>query len=95
MSTPNSQLWEVFIRSRNGLAHKHVGSVHAADATLAMQAARDIYTRCGEGLSIWIVPSNSIVASDPADKDMMFEPSLSKPYRHPTFYEVPDEVGHM
>jgi len=25
-------LWEVFIRPRRGLAHSHVGSVHAADA---------------------------------------------------------------
>lgn len=95
LKTPNTPLWEVFIRSRNGLAHKHVGSLHAADATLAMQAARDLYTRRGEGLSVWIVPSAAIVASDPTDKDMMFEPALSKPYRHPTFYDVPDEVGHM
>ncbi len=95
MATPDTPLWEVFIRSRNGLAHKHVGSLHAADATLAMQAARDLYTRRGEGLSVWIVPSAAIVASDPADKAMMFEPALSKPYRHPTFYDVPDDVGHM
>jgi ring-1,2-phenylacetyl-CoA epoxidase subunit PaaB len=95
MSTQNIQLWEVFIRSRNGLAHKHVGSLHATDATLALQAARDIYTRRGEGLSIWIVPSDSVVASDPAEKGMMFEPAMSKIYRHPTFYDVPDEVGHM
>jgi ring-1,2-phenylacetyl-CoA epoxidase subunit PaaB len=88
-------LWEVFIRSRNGLAHKHVGSLHAADATLALQAARDLYTRRGEGLSIWIVPSNAIIASDPAEKGMMFEPTASKIYRHPTFYEIPDDVGHM
>ena len=95
LRTPNTPLWEVFIRSRNGLAHKHVGSLHAADATLALQAARDLYTRRGEGLSIWIVPSNAIIASDPADKGMMFEPTVSKVYRHPTFYDVPDEVGHM
>jgi len=94
MATPNVPLWEVFIRSRNGLAHKHVGSLHAADATLALQAARDIYTRRGEGLSIWIVPSNAIIASDPTEKGMMFEPAESKIYRHPTFYDVPDEVGH-
>ncbi len=68
MTTPNTQLWEVFIRSRNGLAHKHVGSLHAADTTLALQAARDIYTRRGEGLSIWVVPSNAITASDPSEK---------------------------
>ena len=93
--TPDTPLWEVFIRSRNGLAHKHVGSLHAADAILAMQAARDLYTRRGEGLSVWIVPSSAIIASDPADKAMMFDPAATKPYRHPTFYDVPDDVGHM
>ena len=93
--TPNTPLWEVFIRSRNGLAHKHVGSLHAADATLALQAARDLYTRRGEGLSLWVVPSAAIIASDPDDAGMMFEPTASKIYRHPTFYEVPDEVGYM
>jgi ring-1,2-phenylacetyl-CoA epoxidase subunit PaaB len=77
------------------LSHRHVGSVHAADAAMALAAARDVYTRRGEGLSIWVVPSASITASDPADKDMLFEPTGSKIYRHPTFYDVPDEVGHM
>ena len=88
-------LWEVFIRSRSGLAHKHVGSLHATDADLALRAARDVYTRRGEGLSIWVVPSAAIIASDPADKDTLFEPTASKVYRHPTFYKVPDDVGHM
>lgn len=92
---PDSLLWEVFIRSRNGLAHRHAGSLHAPDATLALQAARDLFTRRGEGLSLWVVPSNAIIASDPADKAMMFEPAESKIYRHPTFYEVPEDVGHM
>jgi len=95
MTDAPTPLWEVFIRGRNGLAHKHVGSVHAADATLALQAARDVYTRRGEGLSIWVVASSAIIASDPTDKGAMFEPTGSKIYRHPTFYEVPDEVGNM
>jgi ring-1,2-phenylacetyl-CoA epoxidase subunit PaaB len=95
MSEKHLPLWEVFIRSRSGLAHKHCGSVHAADAEMALQAARDVYTRRGEGNSIWVVPSSAIVASDPSDKDGLFEPAMSKIYRHPTFYEVPDEVGHM
>jgi ring-1,2-phenylacetyl-CoA epoxidase subunit PaaB len=95
MSEKHLPLWEVFIRSRSGLAHKHCGSIHAADAEMALQAARDVYTRRGEGNSIWVVPSSAIVASDPSDKDELFEPALSKIYRHPTFYDVPDEVGHM
>ncbi|MGN6464439.1 MAG: 1,2-phenylacetyl-CoA epoxidase subunit PaaB [Rhizobiaceae bacterium] len=88
-------LWEVFIRPRNGLAHKHCGSVHATDAVMALQAARDVYTRRGEGTSIWVVPSASITASDPGQKDENFEPAASKIYRHPTFYDIPDDVGHM
>ena len=95
MTETTTPLWEVFIRSRNGMAHRHVGSVHAADAELALQAARDVYTRRGEGLSIWVVPSSAIIASDPDDKGMLFEPTASKIYRHPTFYEVPEEVGNM
>ncbi len=95
MNEPATPLWEVFIRSRNGLAHKHVGSIHAADGEMALQAARDTYTRREEGLSIWVVPSATIVASDPSDKGMLFEPAVGKVYRHPTFYEVPDEVGNM
>ena len=63
-------LWEVFIRSRNGLSHKHVGSLHAADATLALQAARDVYTRRGEGLSVWVVPNGlELVAFDRHQRD--------------------------
>ena len=91
MATPNIPLlWEVFIRSRNGLAHKHVRiAARGGYATMALQAARDIYTRRGEGLSIWVVPSNAITASDPSEKGMMFEPAESKIYRHPTFYDVP------
>ena len=42
-------LWEIFIRSAHGLAHKHVGSLHAADGTMALENARDVYTRRSEG----------------------------------------------
>lgn len=88
-------LWEVFIRPRNGLAHRHCGSLHAADATMALQAARDVYTRREEGQSIWVIPSSEIVASDPQSKDIFFEPAADKIYRHPSFYDIPDDVGHM
>tara|TARA_B100000787_G_scaffold167371_2_gene154041 strand:- start:329 stop:619 length:291 start_codon:yes stop_codon:yes gene_type:complete len=94
-STQEIPLWEVFIRPRNGLAHRHCGSLHATDAEMALQAARDVYTRRGEGLSVWVIPSSQIVASDPLDRDEMFEPADDKIYRHPSFYDVPDGIGHM
>lgn len=45
---------------------------------MALQAARDTYTRRGEGLSIWVVPSAAITASDPADRAMLFEPAARR-----------------
>ena len=92
MSDPRWPLWEVFVRPRAGLEHKHAGSVHATDARMALEHARDLYTRRGEGVSLWVVRSSEIVASDPAEADALFEPARDKVYRHPTFYEIPDEV---
>jgi ring-1,2-phenylacetyl-CoA epoxidase subunit PaaB len=93
--TKNWPLWEVFIRAKNGLSHRHAGSVHAADANMALEAARDTYTRRMEGVSLWVVPSVSIVASDPGDAAELFGPAADKIYRHPTFYEIPDKVKNI
>jgi ring-1,2-phenylacetyl-CoA epoxidase subunit PaaB len=88
-------LWEVFVRPKAGLEHKHCGSLHAPDAPMALQLAREVYTRRQEGCSIWVVPSSQITASDPGDKDMYFDPMEDKVYRHPTFYVLPEAVDHM
>lgn len=88
-------LWEVFIRSKQGLDHKHVGSLHAADAQMAIENARDVYTRRMEGVSIWVVESKHIQASNPDESGELFEPAADKIYRHPTFYKLPDEVNQM
>jgi ring-1,2-phenylacetyl-CoA epoxidase subunit PaaB len=88
-------LWEVFVRSRQGLSHKHVGSLHAPDAEMAIQNARDVYTRRQEGQSLWVVRSEDIVASSPDEKGELFDPANDKVYRHPTFYQVPDAVENM
>lgn len=88
-------LWEVFIRSKQGLDHKHVGSLHAADAAMAIENARDVYTRRQEGVSIWVVESKNIHASNPDEAGSFYEPAQDKVYRHPTFYDLPDELTHM
>jgi ring-1,2-phenylacetyl-CoA epoxidase subunit PaaB len=88
-------LWEVFIRSKQGLDHKHVGSLHAADAQMAIENARDVYTRRQEGVSIWVVESKHVHASNPDDAESFYEPANDKVYRHPTFYDLPDEVKQM
>ena len=95
MSKKNWPLWEIFIRSKQGLSHKHVGSLHAADAEMAIENARDVYTRRNEGVSIWVVESKNITASSPNQSESLFDPANDKVYRHPTFYNLPDEVKHM
>jgi ring-1,2-phenylacetyl-CoA epoxidase subunit PaaB len=88
-------LYEVFIRSKNGLNHKHVGSLHASDAQMAIQNARDVYTRRNEGVSIWVVESKDITSNNPEDRPALFDPAEDKIYRHPTFYDLPEELKHM
>jgi len=95
MNSKDWPLWEVFIRSKQGLNHKHVGSLHASDAKMAIENARDVYTRRMEGVSIWVVKSEDITASSPDEKEILFDPANDKVYRHPTFYDIPPEVGHM
>lgn len=99
MTTENNDkqgvLWEVFIQSKPGIAHKHAGSVHAPDAEMALMSARDVYTRRREGVSIWVVPSNEITASTEEEADSFFDPADDKVYRHPTFYTIPDGVKYL
>ena len=65
------------------------------DAKMAVKNARDVYTRRQEGVSLWVVRSLDIVASDPDQAGELFEPAESKIYRHPTFYDIPDDVKHI
>lgn len=88
-------LWEVFVRAKRGLSHVHAGSLHAPDADMALRNARDLYTRRQEGVSIWVVPADGITASSPDERDSFFDPSGDKIYRHPTFYDVPDDVEYL
>lgn len=88
-------LYEVFVRSKRGLDHRHVGSLHAHDDEQALQYARDCYTRRGEGVSIWVVRSGNIVASQEDDAGSFNDPMEDKPYRHATFYQLPKNVKSM
>ena len=88
-------LFEVFIRSKQGLYHRHVGSLRAADSTMAIQNARDVYTRRNEGVSIWVVEAEKITASAADEADLLYDPANDKVYRHPTFYVLPDAIKHM
>ena len=95
MSQTEWPLWEVFIRARRGLGHLHVGSLRAADTTMALQHARDLYTRRGEGVSIWVAPTDAIGASSPDEKDPLFDPAMDKVYRLPSYYRMPEGAERL
>ena len=95
MSKQDWPLYDVFIRSKSGLSHRHAGSVHASDDQMALDNARDTSTRRSEGVSLWVVRSDRIIASDPAENSAFFEPAEDKIYRHPTFYDIPDGVENL
>ena len=88
-------LWEVFIRSSRGLSHVHAGSLHAPDAAMAVRNARDLYTRRGEGVSVWVVAASDITASDPDAKGAFFESARGKDYRHASYYTKAEGVRHL
>ncbi len=90
-----SPAYEVFVRARRGTSHVHVGTVHAPDAELAVQSARDLYTRRSEGVSLWVVPTSAILASQPDDAEALFDPAADKTYRHAEHHPLPAEVDHM
>lgn len=95
MTDNQGKLWEVFIQSKPGQAFKHAGSVHAYDKDMAIENARDIYTRRNEGTQLWIVPSSEIIAVSDSELESFFGPADDKVYRHPTFYNLPDGVKQM
>jgi ring-1,2-phenylacetyl-CoA epoxidase subunit PaaB len=86
------ELWEVFTQEGEGAPHEHAGSVHATTAEHAMQNARDVYARRGKVVSLWVVPTGSIIASAPSEAGPLFDPANDKAYRHPQFYKVPRGV---
>ena len=89
-------LWEVFAQVKWGKPHEHCGNVHAPDAELALQNARDVYARRASVKSLWVVPSEAIHASKLEDAGPFFDPMDDTPYRHPQFFKrVPRGVKSL
>ena len=61
----------------------------------ALEYARDVYTRRSEGVSIWVVASKDITASQESDCESFYDPLDDKPYRHASMYEMPEGVDSL
>ena len=62
---------------------------------MAGKNARDLYTRRSEGREIWVVETEHIVSVPLDQADAYFNPSDDKPYRHASFYELPDGITSL
>ena len=82
--------YEVFHQTKKGDPHMHVGSVHAPDPEMALQMARDQFARRLKCVSIWVVKSNDITATDYQNTDF-FAQVTDKSYRDPKAFEAPDK----
>mgnify|MGYP001182515678 CR=1 FL=1 len=92
MRNDNLPVWEVFVQPKTGAHFEHCGSVHATDKEMALQNARELYTRRKEGSCIWVVKAEDIVSSNPNDSESFFDPADDKVYRYPTFFKVSKKV---
>ncbi len=54
--------FEVFEQDRPGQPHRNAGAVHAVDAEMALQNARDVFVRRPECFSLWVVPAGQILS---------------------------------
>lgn len=95
MGNDQGSVWEVFTQKKDGEPHEHAGSVHATDAEMALQNARDVYSRRNEAISIWVIPSAEIIASTPEDVGPFFDPANDKIYRNPNFYKTPAGIKQI
>ena len=55
-------LYEVFEQESPGQPHRNAGSVHAPDAEMALQNARDVFVRRPDCASLWVVPAGQVLS---------------------------------
>jgi ring-1,2-phenylacetyl-CoA epoxidase subunit PaaB len=92
MSDTQLKTYEVFHQSKRGEPHVHVGAVHASDAALALQYARDQFARRLPCTSLWVVPSDQITATTLEESEAWFAASTDKSYREASGFPMRDIV---
>ena len=82
--------FEVFHQTKHGEPHVHVGAVHAPDAELALQYARDQFARRLECVSLWVVPSEQITSTTQAEAEAWFGSATDRSYREASGFPLRD-----
>jgi ring-1,2-phenylacetyl-CoA epoxidase subunit PaaB len=82
--------FEVFRQEREGDPMRHGGSVIAPDPTLASHYARELYSRRGESLRLWVVRRADILELDDPD---LLNPPLDRSYKKPGGFVMRDKLA--
>ena len=85
------ETYDVFHQPRRGEPHSYGGSGHAPDPQMALQLARDQFARRLQCVSLWVVRSGDITATDYQDNDF-FARVTDKSYRDPKAFDAPDKL---
>ena len=82
--------FEVFRQEKDGGPMVHGGSVVAPDALLALHYAREMFSRRGESVRLWVVRRGDVHELDDPD---VLAPPLDRSYRKPGGYVMRDKLA--
>lgn len=68
--------WVVLHQGTERDPHRYAGSVHAPDAEIALQNARDVFVRRPECVSLWVVRADHVLARTAEELALTPSPSL-------------------
>jgi ring-1,2-phenylacetyl-CoA epoxidase subunit PaaB len=85
--------YQVFKQDRPGAPHETAGSVHAPDAEIALQNARDVFVRRPDCASLWVAPESKLT-SRTAEEMALGLPPESGAEGEPETYLVFTKIHH-
>ncbi len=80
--------YQVFHQEGPDRPHINSGSVHATDAEMALQNARDVFARRPDCVSLWVVPAADIHSITADELERMGLPEQKNPDGEPGTYQV-------
>ncbi len=84
------EAWEVFRQEKDGDPMRHGGNVMAPDRELALHYAREMFSRRGESIRLWVVRRADVAVLDDLD---LLQPPLDRSFKKPGGYVMRDKLA--
>ena len=85
-------VFEVFRQERDGDPMVHAGNVEAPDRELALDYAREFYSRRQESVRLWVVDRSHLVQLDDPD---LLKPPLERDFKKPEGYVITEKLRRV